>query len=217
MRKLAFTGIILQPSLTSFMFVFTLSLLVFINTIVNFSGSNDLLFKLLLGSDTSVELLDTTKSTVSSLSDVFLNNPTLNKLLFFSFWFLVGLVVYAIISGAGSSIDAVQKLHEDEQLLHMQKTKLEKEWVLKLALRATALFAWIIFITIFMKLLLPFSVLSFQVAGSSELSFSSVITGLFGFVILALTLHLHVVFLRCILLKPRIVGGLDDVLAAGLT
>lgn len=217
MRKLAFTGIILQPSITSSMLVIILGALVFINSIINLSGSNDLLFKLLLGSDTSVELLDTTKSTVSSLSEVILNNPTVNKLLFFSFWFLVGMTVYAFISGAGSSIDAVQKLHEDEQLLHMQKKKLQREWVLKLLLRASALFAWIIFITIFMKLLLPFSVLSFQVAGSGGFSFSTITTGLLGFVVLTLALHLHVVFLRSVLLRPRVIGGMDDILAAGLT
>lgn len=212
MRKLAFAGIVLQPTASSFVIVGSTTFLVLFNTIVNFGGSNDQLFRILLGSDSSPELIDTTKTMVGGFTEMIFDNPTINKLLFFVFWIFVGLVVYIFVNGAGSSIDAAQKLKEDESLLHAHKNKLEQEFILRLVLRFTALSAWLIYSVIFMKLFLPFSTLSFQVAVGGGLNVNTIFYGIFGAVVLLLTLHLHIVLLRCFLLRPRIIGGWEDVL-----
>ena len=217
MRKLAFTGIILQPSVASFMGVFLGSCAVLLSSIVTLGGSNEHLFQLLLGSDSSGELIDTTKSILDGVGRTIFGNSILNTILFFSFWFLVGLVAYVIVSGAGSGIGAVQKFQDKGKMLHVHKQMLEKETFLRVVLRATAFFGWALYSILFWKLLLPFSVLAFQVASSGSLQISTLLTGLLGFSVLLVSLHLHVVLLRCLLLRPRVVGGWDDVIAAHLT
>lgn len=217
MRKLAFVGIILQPSVFSFFAVISIAGLLFVSSLVNFGGSNDQFFRLLLGSDSSLELIDSTKSSFEGFSDTIFSNPTLNKVLFFSFWFLVGLVVYVFLSGTGSAVGAVQKLHEDEKMLHAHKKMLERDFGIRLLLRVTAFFAWVLYTAVFFKLFVPFSMLAFQVATHGTLNFINLATGGLGAVVLLLSLHLHVVFLRCFVLRPRVVGGWDDVLAARLT
>lgn len=217
MRKLAFTGIVLQPSVGSGITVLLVTFGALFVSLVNLGGSSDTLFRILLGSDSTPELFDTTKSLFSNFGEIVFSNPLVNKLLFFSFWLFIGLVVYVFISGAGSSIGAAQKLHEEEKLLHMHKKKLEQEFMLRLLLRGLALSAWVLYTVIFMKLLLPFAVLSFQVMSGNDISLQNIAIGCLGFTVLALALHLHVVFLRCFLLRPRTIGGWDDVLAARLT
>jgi hypothetical protein len=216
MRKLAFAGIVLQPSVASSITVVASTVMVFINTIVNIGGSSDQLFRIILGSNTSPELIDTTKSMVSGLAEIIFDNPTVNKLLFFAFWILVGLVVYVFVNGAGSGLNAAQKFYDEEKMIHVHKDKLEQEVLLKLTLIAAAICAWVLYMVVFLKLFLPFSVLSFQVAWGGDLKVSTVLTGLFGFVVLLVTLHLHIVLLRCATLRPRIIGGWDDILAAEL-
>lgn len=217
MRKLALTGIILQPSVASFVVVVTTSSLALLSSLFNIGGTNDSVYRLLLGPDSSIELVDSTKSIVDSVSQIIFDNPVVNRLLFFTFWLFVGLLVYMLLSGAGLGIGAAQKLHDDENLLNAHKDALRQDIVLRLALRAAALFGWVIYMTLFFKLFLPFSMLAYQVALGGSFSLIGVATGLLGFSVLIISLHLHIVLLRCLLLRPRIIGGWDDVIAAHLT
>lgn len=217
MRKLAFVGIILQPSVASFMTTLTLSSLLFVSVFLGLGNSGNSFYELLFGSASSPELINSARSNFDEVSQAFFNNPLISNVLFFGFWLLVGLVVYALISGSGATIGAAHQLVEEEKMIHAHKQNLEKEFLTRAVLRVAALLAWVLYMVVFFRLFLPFAMLSFQVATQSSFSVSNVLTGTLGYLVIFTSLHLHVVFLRCLLLRPRVIGGWDDVIAARLT
>lgn len=217
MRKLAFIGIILQPSVASFMTALTLSSLLFVSVFLGLGNSGTSFYELLFGPASTPELISSTRSTFDSLSQSFFGNPLINNVLFFGFWLLIGLVAYAFVSGTGATIGAAHQLVEEEKMIHAHKQNLEKELITRLVLRAAALLAWVLYMVVFLRLFLPFAMLSFQVATQASFSVSSVYTTALGYLVIFTSLHLHVVLLRCLLLRPRVIGGWDDVIAAKLT
>lgn len=217
MRKLGFIGLYLQPSVASIFFVIIATLVIFGSTLVSFGGANDSFYRLVLGEESTVDFVDSTKSTYTALNDKVFNNPVVNKIVFFSFWFFTGLIAFLLFSSITSSIGAAKQLTDQDQLYNAPRNMLQNQLRTKFAVRAAALFGWVIYTVLFSKLILPYAVLSFKIATDGAADITNVGTGLLGGVILLVAWHIHVVFLRAFLIKPRAFGGSDDLLAARLT
>lgn len=217
MRKLSLLGVFLQPSVGSTILILLTALLIFGSTLVSFGGANDTMYRLLLGEESTLEFVDLTKSTFANMHERALNNPAVNRFVFFSFWFFTGLVAYLIITSVASGLGAANALREEKGLVNSRNSILFHELVSRIIVRLAVLLIWFVYAVFFLKLFLPFSVLCFKIATNGALGVENVGIGLLGTIVLIITLHIHVILLRGLLLKPRVLGGSDDLLAAHLT
>jgi hypothetical protein len=83
-------------------------------------------------------------------------------------------------------------------------------WIVRLVSFALYVLYWLLF----MAILVPFCILAARVSATDLLSLSVWISSVSSVIVLAISLHIHVVFLRLLLLRPRIYGGGEEVLEA---
>jgi len=62
-----------------------------------------------------------------------------------------------------------------------------------------------------LKILLPYAILATQLTVEDIFTSYDWLYALLGVVVLALTIHIHVVFARLTLLRPRLFGGSDEI------
>jgi hypothetical protein len=211
MKRLRFTGLLLEPSVSGLIGTIIAALLVLFVTSLAYSIKSGFIYDLLLGPDSSADLIQTSRDTITALTNTVFGNPVLNKVLFFMFWMVIGLVVYLIVSGLGSGINEADKALHELQYANMRRLQLQESFMLRAMLRAITAMVWFAYSILFIKFFLPFSVLSTRV-GLNQLNS---VTGwgllLAAFVTLTTSLHLHIVLLRLFCLRPRVFGGWDVV------
>lgn len=122
---------------------------------------------------------------------------------------LIGLLVFACLEIVTRSAFSV---HDDwEQIAFTQgtvKTRVEQEIGLRWLIRISATLLWIFYWGFWLSTLLLFSILLVR-AGLGKLPASSGISTIFlGTLMLALSIHIHVIFARLVTLRPRLFGGL---------
>jgi hypothetical protein len=209
MRKLDAAHLFVSPSLASGLFALLGSSLFLLIANSWVLQSDGFLTDLILGTNSSFGLIQAAEQTTFELSELTLGNPLLNKVLFFLFWMMVGLVVYAVLSTLGITIKDFANAAEDVHIVKTRKTHLDQSFWLKIAVRVSGSIALIFLYILSAKLIVPFSTLAGQAWLGSLDSFVGWFYGLLGFIVLALSLHILVIVLRLVFLKPRLFGGWD--------
>ncbi len=209
MHKLKLTALFGGPTLMS-------SVVTGIGAVVLLAGANfsyllrsGLIYDLIFGKGTPYDLIQTSRDTVSVINQTVLGNPLLNKLLFFGFWMMVGLVVYAVISTFGQTLAETGEELKSLRYIHARKTQIEQDILLRLSLRITGVLAAFLYGWLFMRLILPFCVFASRVGLGSLSQISGWFYLLLSLVVLLLALHAIVVIARLIVLRPRLYGGWD--------
>lgn len=152
-------------------------------------------------------------SDISKLTTTFLNSTTTYNVVVLAVAALVATGVYMILQTISKivvgSYDTWHAMHdsgEGSQTVH-------KEIGAKLTIRLMGVLIWVAFTYFFWSLLLPYSIFT-AYAGMDDLFSWHALHAVLGFVILVASLHVHVVFLRLLLLRPRVFGGKLDILEA---
>jgi hypothetical protein len=213
MKNMRFTRLILEPSAGGLLGIFGLSLLVMLISGFSFVSKNGLLYDYLFGSGSSSSLIETSRSTIAIFSDAFFGNPFLNKILFFIFWMLIGLIVYLILSGLGAGAAEAGRAMEESHYVHAEKQRISSDFRLKLILRLIAGGLIVFYAVLFIKVLLPFGILCARIVAGGPGNASSWVYGLFGFLVLSGSFYLWLVLLRFFTLRPRLIGGWEDIIA----
>jgi hypothetical protein len=213
MKKLQFAGVLLQPSAASFITILVSALVIIGVSTWTYTLKNGLLYDFLFGSSSSSELIQSSRSTFTAVNQTVLGNPLLNKVMFFVFWMLVGLVVYTIISGFGASINAADQTVHEMQYHNVRRQQFNEQLSTRIIMRSIASLSGFVYLVFFVKLLLPFSVLCSRIGVSDLDTIGGWFYLLGGFLVLALSLHLWIVLGRFFMLRPRLFGGWDDILA----
>jgi hypothetical protein len=186
------------------MTVVILAIALLVITGVYYALGNGTIYEFLLGKDSSAELISQSKGSLDTFSNTVFGNPILNKLLYFAFWMLIGLVVYFIlyfiIRGASNTVENI----EEAQYKSSRANDMLESTSFRLAVRLAFIGVWVGYCVVFLKLLLPFSVLSTRIAISDFPDPTGLLYGVLGVTVLLLSLHLHVVFLRLIALRVRL-------------
>lgn len=212
-----FAGIILSPSMASIIACSLLSFGALLVSTLIYNARTGFLFSLIFGPGSSAELILSTRETTDAIFQTIFSNPLLNKLIFFAFWCFVGLCVYFFLSGLGKTgstlVDTTEQLH----YLNAKKTQFEEELGLRLMVQSIGLFLGFLYSVFFIRLLLPFSILAGRIGASNLNSVVGWLYLLAGFMVLGLSLHLIIVLMRLISLRPRLYGGWDDVLEGKLS
>jgi hypothetical protein len=209
MYRLRFTGFLLQPSVSSLVGAILLTLLILVGSSIAYSAQNGFIYELLLGPGSSTALIETSKGVITTFNETVFGNTLLNKVLFFGFWMCVGLVVYMVVTGVGSGISEADKTVQALQYSNLRRSQLQSSLVLRTLLRIIFVVVWVFYGLVFIKIFMPYSILSTRV-GLNELSQPS---GWFyilsAIVVLMVSLHLHTVLARLVCLRPRVFGGWD--------
>jgi hypothetical protein len=213
MKNMRFTRLILQPSAGGLLGILGLSLLVMLISGLSFVSKSGLLYDYLFGSGSSSSLIETSKSTIAIFSEAFFGNPFLNKVLFFVFWMLIGLIVYLFISGLGAGASEAGRVIEESRFVHAEKQRITSDFRLKLTLRLIALGLIVFYSVLFVKVLLPFGVLCARIVAGGLGDAGNWVYGLLGFLVLSGSFYLWLVLLRFLTLRPRLVGGWEDIIA----
>lgn len=209
MNRFRLASAFCEPSILSAALAVFGSILILILTNLSFLINSGLFYEALLGKGSSIDLIQSSHDTLTSFSDLTLGNTIFNKILFFGFWMMVGLLVYASIISISHVFGEVEQDVQSMHYLHTRKRFVEQRALLRFALRGAALLGFMLLSWVMLRVLLPFCILSVRV-GLNQLSQPS---GwgycVLGFAVLTLCLHLYAIIFRLLTLKPRVFGNLE--------
>jgi len=143
-----------------------------------------------------------------SIAQTLDRNVFISNLPLLLFWCLVGFVVYMF---AANVVSAVQQAAEFRQELdhyaNLNRRQMIRYALEKLAIRLAVLVLWVPYILMFFGRIVPYVIASAlasspQVASPSGLSYA-ILAIVVGFV----TIHVHVVLLRLLALRPRLLSN----------
>jgi hypothetical protein len=200
------------PSLGSLALCTGLSALTLLITTLAFNARTGFLYDVLFGPDSSVELIQSTRGTVNAIYQTAFSNSILNKIIFFVFWCLVGLLVYTLLSGIGKTTSAIAETNQRMHYLNAKKTQLEQQLGLRLIVYSMAALFGFLYSIFFIKTLFPFSILCARIGVNTLNSIGGWGYLLAGFIVLSVSFHIFIVVVRLFLLRPRIYGGWEDII-----
>lgn len=212
MKRLRFIGILLQPSAASMFITLLTTFLILGIYLLTYAGETGIFYELLAGPANSATLIEEAKSTVAVFNQTIFENSALNRFLFLAFWMLVGLVVYSILAATSASFESVHNNLQQLQYVNVKKKQYQASLITRLSLQLSTLVVWLIYVVFFYKLILPFSLLAGRIGITEIDTLSGVGYLVLSFVLLAASIHIHIVLLRLTLLRPRISGGWEDIL-----
>lgn len=201
-----------MPSSTSLLVAFGLALFVMLAAGFSYITDNNLFYEYLYGSNSSAMLIETSRSTIAVFNETVFGNSILNKFLFFTFWMVIGLIVYVIVSGLVAGVNTAEQAFSESKFIHAEKLRMGSEFGLKVVLHIIAVGLLFLFTFIFIKILLPFGILCARIVAGDLKNSTNWLYGLLGFVVLATSIHLATILLRFLVLRPRIFGGYEDIL-----
>lgn len=197
-------GDLLKPSWLSGLVVVVASLAIVFGSVayLHYSGSS---WQLLLSNQQQHEV----ESNSVALEQEVTGNVLVSNLPLLVFWAGVGMIVYSFIIALGDIFRNVVELKEEMHYVHANRKSLLGQAILHLVLRAIFLTIWVIYVQYSIHILLPY-VIALAYAGSGDIGLIYNMTYLAGAVVIAaISLHLHTVLLRLLLLKPRLFGQAD--------
>jgi hypothetical protein len=132
---------------------------------------------------------------------------------------LVGviLVIIAAVALVRSIVGIMNGISWTMQEIHAvegpAKRTVERELGKRVTVRLLVITTWAAYTFIFVKIILPFCILASQLGFDSEHSVSEGIGYVFfALVLLGLSVHLHTIMARLLLLRPRVFGGEEAIL-----
>lgn len=216
MKQLRFTGLMLKPSLMSAAFCLAIAGIILAVSAISFSVKSGLLYDYLLGPNSSSQLIEISRGAFEAFSQTVFGNPLLNKILFLVFWMVIGLVVYLALTGIGTGVSSANETVQEIQYASSHKKRLDEDLKFRIILRVVALLLWFLYAVFFFKIFAPFSILAGHIAVGNLGEPLGWFYGLISIVVLTVSLHLHVVLTRFLMLRPRLIGGWDDILSEEL-
>jgi hypothetical protein len=211
MKVARFTRLMLQPTTGGLFGLAGLSIFIMVFAGLSYTTRHDLFYQYLFGPGSSVELIESSRSTIAAFNEAVFGNPVLNKILFFAFWMVIGLVVYVILIGLGSGLSVAERAVEELRFVHAQKDRITSELGIRVVLALLALGLGIIYLVLLFRVLLPFGVLCARIVAGDPGMTSVWGYGILGFLVLSGSLYFGMVLLRFLMLRPRIFGSVEDI------
>src|SRR5688572_18131033 len=150
----------------------------------------------------------------SAVKGTVFSSPVINQAIFIGFWSLVGFISYSICFGLYYWFKDTKeqlRIHSFDSKASTDKTRKVLGLVNKVFLRLVITVAWIIYSVIYAQFIVPVSTIGFSTVESNGWT-AGWFHILLGFILLLVTTHLHVIFLRLLMLRPRVFGGEEAIL-----
>jgi hypothetical protein len=204
MRSLENIKALLTPSFASATTVIGATVVFLGGATLITSSESGSLYDWLFGETSSASQIETAKSALQTINDTVLGNSTLNQLLFFVLWALIGLAVYVIIAGINREVASVGEDLEDVTGRNTHLSEIRREIIAKAILRMVFIACWGIYTVFSIRVYMPFSFLCAHIGGSNLNELSGWLFIAAGTLTMVLSLHLHVVFARLVMLRTRL-------------
>ena len=194
-------GFLITPSWLSGMFVCLISIGVVTTIVVaaQLSGSN--LREAYVNYETNRNTTDMYADNAYDGSDT-----TVHRLIssapLMAFWSLAGVVVYLLASNIITAIQHAKQVQDGMNYVNTNRAALLKTVIVHFFVRCAVFAIWFLYILFFLHWIIPYVLAAATVGG--QLTVSGVGVAALAIVVMAFSLHLHIVFLRTLLLKPRI-------------
>ncbi|HUA13070.1 MAG TPA: hypothetical protein VL989_01045 [Candidatus Sulfotelmatobacter sp.] len=125
-----------------------------------------------------------------------------------AFWAVVGLIVYFIAEAIVKAVLEAREFSSELSYVHARRDLLIKTAWQNVALRLAIGFVWLVFIDLSLKRIIPLAISSAHKAAIGGFV-SSLWHGFACFVLIALCLHINIVFLRLMLRRTRVISSVD--------
>ncbi len=207
MGRIKFVGVLVTPSLASVLFCSGISAFMLLIATLSYNARTGFLYDLFFGPNSSTEVIQAGRNTVDTIFDTTFSNPVLNKLVFFAFWCLVGLVIYMLLTGLGKTSVSLSDTAHRLFYFSAKRQVFEEDIGKRLIIASVALLLGFIYSIFFIQTLLPFSILCGRIGIGNLNNISGWLYTLGAFVVFGLGIYIFIVILRLLLLKPRLFGG----------
>lgn len=202
--------LLLQPSLFSGTVIFILTCAVLGSSAWAYISSQQLFYDYLFGPYGLETYLWQHAAHATSVRDAFLASPIAYYIIVTLVATAIGFAVYVVLQLLGVLSQAAHTYGQTRNRLHAVVSS-------RPLVRILGLLGWAAFGAFFFSTLLPFSLLSVQ-QGSERIRLHDISHGalycLLAVGVLAWSLHLHVIFMRLVWLRPRVFGGDNEIEAA---
>ena len=196
-------GYLVRPSWLSGFVAAVVGLAVVVLVIISghYSGSTlQQLFVNVRGANTNASVA----STSATVSTHFSTNVIVSDIPLFIFWAGVGLVIYSLASNIFGALRSVVDLEEEMHYVNLNRRELLQQAVERLVIRVVILLLWLAFVNYSTHTILPYAISLARVSTGNHGFLVSASYPLGAVCLLAACLHLHTIFLRMLLLKPRV-------------
>ncbi len=133
-----------------------------------------------------------------------LANPFIGNLPLIAFWTIVGFAVYLFAINIFRAISSTAELKDEMDYVNVNRHDLLWSAIEQLLVHLGVLIIWVAYILFFLHQILPYCI-NLALVGTTQIT--SPLGGgyaLLATVVLALAMHLHAIFLRLLLLRPRV-------------
>lgn len=138
------------------------------------------------------------------INDSFANNNLIRNIPVMIFWMFVGALVYFLVTGIFGAFQEARNIGDELNYMHVRRQELLRVVYIKTGIRLATLVIWLLYVTLFMRIILPYALAAAHIAANNVLSFSALPYLALAFFSLVVSLHLHVMLLRLTLLRPRV-------------
>lgn len=192
-----------EPTFLSGCLVAFGAVLVLLAANASFLIKSGLLYDTLIGQDSSYQYIQSSYSSSETFSSITLGEPIVDKIFYFGFWFFVGLLIYATFSSFSLVVGEASRDVAELHYVNARKEFIAKRVFLRLVMRTSAIVGLLMFSWVMVRLLLPFCVLAVRVA-FSEWGLAGWLWCIMSFLVMVLSLHLYVILLRLLVMRPRV-------------
>lgn len=119
---------------------------------------------------------------------------------------LAGGVLFFILKGIHQLIRTMSQ-HQETQLEQYRHHVLNQELGSRIAFRAGVFIIWVGYTALFLQFFLPFAVLISRIGAEQLDTPEGWLRNIWAFVIVLFCLHLHIIFARLFVMRPRLFGG----------
>lgn len=201
-QKLKTIGLLLSPSIGSSIGELGAVILISAGTFIKYGKVS--FYNLLLGSDSSPDLINKTHEIISDFYQLIFGNSLLNKILFFVFWMMIGLIVYFFIMSTSHTIGEADEAVHELGYVHVKKQQFIHSLEVRLAIKTAVIVGSLLYSIVFIKIFFPFGLACIKIATGSITELSGIKYGLIGVLVLWLSLHVYIVLARLYLQRLRV-------------
>lgn len=124
---------------------------------------------------------------------------------------LAGLIVYVLLQSLTHMHEEISSSFSQIEYTNQDKASAEKELERRIGLRVATAVAWLLYAFVFFDIIVPFTA-AIVTKNSMHLNVLDSIYNFLIFLGLWLATHIHIIFLRLLLLRPRVFGA-NNILA----
>lgn len=216
MYRSRLASILLGPSLLSASVSVILAGGIVGATFWSYSAAGGGLHQYLFGPYGLTTVFQHSANALSAVNGVF-SSPVAYDVAVAVFALFIGLLVFVFLEGADHvSAKAAGALNEVNYITNARiKKQVEKQAEIRLGLRLATLVVWICYLVFFARVIVPFAILIARDDHGAMWSIRNFWSACLSGLVLFIALHVHVILMRLLVLRPRLFGGEDVIISRG--